>query len=39
MAYHVVALTMAQIEEARANAKMPGILANSGHRGLSIRQR
>jgi len=35
----VAIIEMAQIEEARANAKMPGILANSGHRGLSIRQR
>jgi hypothetical protein len=35
----VAVIEIAQIEEARANAKMPGILANSGHRGLSIRQR
>jgi 4-amino-4-deoxy-L-arabinose transferase-like glycosyltransferase len=35
----VAVIGLAQIEEARANAKMPGILSNSGHRGLSIRQR
>jgi 4-amino-4-deoxy-L-arabinose transferase-like glycosyltransferase len=35
----VAVIELAQIEEARANAKMPGILSNSGHRGLSIRQR
>jgi hypothetical protein len=35
----VAVIEIARIEEARANAKMPGILANSGHRGLSIRQR
>ena len=35
----VAVIEIARIEEARANAKMPGILANSGHHGLSIRQR
>jgi hypothetical protein len=35
----IAVIELAQIEEARTNAKMPGILSNSGHRGLSIRQR